>query len=122
MEVRNFAIIFSVTAVLAACGGSSDSSESSESSDGYIKKVLVKEGIKLAEAGLAAYSGPSDADYREAVKLNDPSVSKENLDKMRIVNCKTAEAGGYQCDMTGGNGSATSIRMIKVDDKWAIVR
>jgi hypothetical protein len=83
---------------------------------------------------LAACSGgPSDPDLQEALKVQIDQLRanaftapmadamQASIQKLHLANCKSADAGGYQCDMVDGNGNAKSIRMIKVDGKWSIV-
>ncbi|WP_322009396.1 hypothetical protein [Paraburkholderia sp. J12] len=83
---------------------------------------------------LAACSGaPGDSDLKDAMKtqidqlranaLTAPmaDIAQKAVENVHIVGCKTADAGGYQCDIGDGSGAVKSIRMVKDQGKWAIV-
>ena len=105
MKTRNFVAICGMVATLAACSGGPSDSDLRDA-----LKAQIDQQISLMQ-GLPGGQAMADRAKQETQK---------NLDKIHLANCQKADAGGYRCDLTGGNGSATSIRMIKVDGKWAI--
>lgn len=79
--------------------------------------------------GLAGCShAPGDAEVREALMAQAVAfggkeaakVVKEDIDKVKVIGCVKAEAGGFKCDWTSPMGAASG-RIVKSDSGWVLV-
>jgi hypothetical protein len=85
--------------------------------------------IALTLALSACESAPSDEDLRAAIKQKmiefggkqAMDMMAKNLDQVKLIACKKADSQGYQCDVKGMFGSATSIRMVKSGGGWTVI-
>lgn len=86
-------------------------------------------GVAMAMS-LSACSGgaPGDADVREAMAKQIEAISgkqgvdsqKEELDKIKVGKCASAELGGFTCEFTAGAGTQTG-RFKKGEKGWDLV-
>lgn len=92
--------------------------------------TLSKCAVLAALLTLAGCGGaPSDDDVRAALNKQLVGVGgsmasdmyKEQLAKVKLIGCKKADAGGFQCDFANGAGGAGSGRFIKSDAGWVMV-
>jgi len=73
-------------------------------------------------------STPGDAEVREALMAQALAIGgkeaakmmKEDIDKVKVIGCVKAEAGGFKCDWTSPMGAASG-RIVKADSGWVLV-
>ena len=83
----------------------------------------------LAALSLAACGGaPSDDDVRSALRAQVEAFAgkqsgdfvKAQFEGVKVLNCKSADAGGQRCDWTGPMGGGSG-RFVKKDGAWHLV-
>ena len=86
-------------------------------------------GVALALSLSACGGGaPGDSDVREAMAKQIEAISgkagvesqKEELAKIKVGKCVSAELGGFKCEFTAGAGTQTG-RFKKGDKGWDLV-
>lgn len=74
-------------------------------------------------------SAPTDDDLHAAATAQVQQISgkqgvemfKADIQQMKLIGCKKADAGGYQCDWTGPRGAASG-RLVKTDAGWVVIQ
>lgn len=77
----------------------------------------------------ACGSAPNDADIQAALSKQlsgaggamASEMYKEQIAKIKVIQCAKADAGGYKCDFSNGSGGAGSGRFVKSNDGWVVI-
>ena len=92
----------------------------------YIKEFVIGGVVVAACAAIAGCtSQPSDDEVRAAVTKQIEAAGggfihadKALVDKIKIIKCAKAEAGGVQCDLDNGSGGGGTVRFVKGESGW----
>lgn len=93
-------------------------------------KSILTIGAMVAALGLAGCgAAPSEADVRAAMTRQIEEIGgkagadmfKDEVAKMKLINCAKADVGGYRCDWTGGISGSGSGRFVKSDSGWVLM-
>lgn len=92
------------------------------------KKIGFIMAVMASLALIACGGTPGNAEVREALTQQAVAIGgkagakamQDDIEKVKVISCTKADAGGFKCDWTSPMGAASG-RIVKSDSGWVLV-